>query len=521
VFDLAIRNGTIVDGKGNRAFKSDIYVLDGCVAKVAKGESLPARENIDACGLVVSPGFIDSHCHDDFVFATDPYNMPKLYQGVTTVVVGHCGMGAAVAPDNAGELYEYEAGVLGRVPANPPTTLQGYLSFVERSAPAMNVGVLVGHIPLRVAMTGFEGRALAGPEIVRLEESAWRALEQGALGISTGLMYQPIYYADTAELVALGRVAAKSNTILTFHMRDYTTNLMRALEEVCDVAKVSGAKVHVSHLRAGGRSNRGKPAKAIEFIEAERRDGIDVGFDDYPYTAGASLLSQVLPQWLIEGGINKALDRLRDHSLRSKARDELNEPGSILNEAGPESIFVLGVLTKGNKRYEGMTIADISVNLKLDPAETMLRLYEKEQGHISVAADWFDQTDVDTVTEHPLSAIISDGIHTEGKPHPRLFGAFPKFLKDHAIDGPLSLEEAVRKITSAPALRLGLRKVGVIEEGYQADLTIFDPKRLRDTATYSNPTSRAEGVSHVLVNGRVVLKDGKVTGARPGRIISR
>ena len=523
MFDLAIRSGTIIDGKGSKPYRADVYVSNGKIACISTSdEKHPAREAIDASEQIISPGFIDSHSHDDFVFGSDPYNTPKLTQGVTTVIVGNCGMGTAVAPQDSACLYEYESGVIGKNPLQPPTAFSHYLTYLQEALPAMNVGILVGHIPLRVAITGFASRPLTLPEIQKLEDLASECIEQGALGLSTGLMYQPIYHAKTQELVALGRVASRSKSILTFHMRDYSANLTKALEEVCHVAQISAAKVQVSHLRAGGKSNRGKPRKAIEFIETAIQDGIDIGFDDYPYTAGASLLSQILPQWLIDGGTGQALERLKDSGIRRQALDELNGLSSsisVLSEAGANNILILGVRTQVNKKFEGMTISDIANRANSDPAEILLRLYEEEEGHISIAADWFAQDDVNAVIEHPLSIVISDGIHTEGKPHPRLFGAFPKFLRNYAINGSLRLEEAIRKITSAPANRYGLGKIGAVETGYQADFVIFDPKSLRDNATYNAPTNLAEGITYVIVNGCIVLKNGQTTRARPGRIL--
>lgn len=507
MFDVAILGGTVVDGSGKPRFGADVYISGDKIALIHGGsEKYPSKAAIDASGLVVSPGFIDMHSHDDLYVASDAFNTPKLSQGVTTVVVGHCGMGTAVAPENSAALYDYQAGVLGAESGAKPESFADYLGFLDGAGSAVNVAPLVGHIPLRVAVAGFEGRLLSGSEMARMEQLAESAMEMGAFGISTGLTYQPVYHANPEELVVLGKVVARHGGLFTFHMRGYGSDLLDSLDEVIEVAKRSGARVHVCHLRTN-RSNRDGIRKAIQRIEAALDDGVDIGFDNYPYTAGASILSQSLPGWLVEGGVERALARLNDRTLRNRAIDEMDER---LTMSGPGNTMILGVRTDSNKRYEGHRLSEIAEDKGTTPGEAALNLYEAEEGRVSIASFVFAEEDVDLVNEHLLSIIISDGIHTEGKPHPRLYGTFPKFIRQCSVEGGLGLEEAIRKITSAPAAKMKLGDRGLLKEDLYADITIFHPEEIEDTATYENPISLARGIRHVLVNGRTIVSSGEI-----------
>jgi N-acyl-D-amino-acid deacylase len=513
VFDTAVLGGVVYDGSGQPGFRADVYLSDGKIALLHRGsEKFQSRKTIDAIGMAVSPGFIDMHSHDDLVLCKDRFNTPKVTQGVTTVTVGNCGMGAAVASRYSDEIYDYQTGVLGPIVTDAPRSFEKYLESVESSKPAVNVVPLVGHIPLRAAVSGFEGRSLSTSEMARMSEITRAILRQGALGISTGLTYQPVYHSSTDELIALGRIASESGALFAFHMRGYGANLLDSLSEVIQVAKESGSRVQVSHLRTS-KTNQGAVREAVRMIEGAIESGVDIGFDNYPYTAGASILSQVLPDWLVEGGVEKALARLSDSALKAKAISEMDR---YVSRNGPDCTLILGVKTEASKRFEGLRLAVVAQEMGVTPGEALLSLYEKEQGRVSIASFSFAQEDVDFVNRHPLSIIISDGIHTEGKPHPRLYGTFPKFIREYALEGDMPLEEALRKITSAPAHRLRLQLRGLIREGYHGDLTIFDPKAIRDTASYENPTCYAEGIKYVLVNGETVVCNGAIvedTGA--------
>ena len=519
-YDLAVFNGTIIDGLGTPGYKGNIFLRDGKVGRIcSKGEQFSSKKCIDAEGLVVSPGFIDMHTHDDFIFHDDPWNMPKLTQGVTSVAVGSCGMGTAVSEVNIDGLYTYQTPVMGQL-FPKVSSVEDYFRFVEDCNPAINVAIQVGHIPLRVAVAGFEGRHTTEIEQQAMAEMAYRALKLGCIGISTGLQYQPVDQSDEKELLTLARVVKEFDGLFSFHMRDLFTGFLEALDEVIALGKNSKARIQVSHLRCYGRSNYGKPIEALARIEKAVTEGVDIGFDNYPYTAGATTIAMVLPKWLVEGGTEKSIARLRDPELDARVEEELRAPDSLVPQAGSDNIIILGVNTPENKQFEGSTLAEFAIAKKSEPIKALLNLYQQEQGQLSVAVNWYSQQDVDAVMEHPEAIVISDSIHTRGKPHPRLYGAFAKFLKEYASKA-LTLEESIRKMTSAPARRMGFADIGVLKPGYKADIAIFDITKIEDIATYAEPRRFSRGIEHVIVNGEVVFSEGATTGSRPGKLLLR
>lgn len=506
MLDLVIKNGRIVDGTGNPWFFGSVGVKDGLITHVGTVD-VDSKEVIDAGGQMVTPGFIDGHSHSDLLVLNDPHFEIKLQQGVTTEVVGNCGLAPApIVKKNGNLLKEYIEPVVGNTKwAWPWETVEEYIGFLAKSALSENVSTYVAHGALRIAVMGFENRPATKQEMQAMKDLLEEGMKAGAIGLSIGLLYSPGRYASKQELAELCRVLPKYNGLLATHIRGEGNNLLPSIMEVIWIAEKSGVSLQVSHLKAAGKRNWGDVIKAIELIEDARARGMDITCDVYPYDAGSTTLTTVLPPWALEGGIPACLERIRDAFTREKIINELKEEqddwDNLVVSTGWQSVFVSAV--SKNKSLEGRSIADISEDLGKDPIDTALDLLLREGGNVSIVYYHMSSSDVEQVVKWDQSLIISDSLGCEtGKPHPRTFGTFPrlfnKYVKEKKI---LSLEQAVRKVTSFPVQRFSLGKRGLIVPGYHADLTVFDFERIADTATYQEPIQHPEGISYVIVNG--------------------
>ncbi len=485
-YDLLIRGGAVIDGTGAPATHADVAVRDGLIAAVGDLHG-PAGRVIEADGLVVTPGFIDVHSHDDAAVIANPGVDFKVMQGVTTDVVGNCGAGLAPA----GEVFQtfLQAGVanvLGPLPDITWHTFGEYMDAVEAARPALNVACLAPHGVIRFETLGLESRRPERHELATMREYALEAMDAGALGLSTGLIYPPGSFAETAELVELAKVAAEAGGIYVSHIRDEGERLLDAVAEAIEIGRQAGLPVQISHHKSAGRENWGRTKDSIRLIEQSRSDGVDVAFDVYPYTAASTILG--------------ALAR------RPEAPDL-------------DAVIVASV--RERHEYEGKTISQIGEMLGLPAAEALSRVLQEERDAVAVFFV-MDESDVRRVMKHELCMIGSDGLPSGGKPHPRLYGTFPRVLGRYARDeGLLTLEEAVHKMTAQPAQRFGLEQRGEVREGWFADLVVIDPRTVADTATYEEPRRFPRGIEYVTVNGEVVVDNCKQTQARPGRVLRR
>ncbi|HEU5140166.1 MAG TPA: D-aminoacylase [Bacillales bacterium] len=506
MLDLVIKNGRIVDGTGNPWFFGSVGVKDGLITHVGSVD-VESKEAVDAKGQIVSPGFIDGHSHSDLLVLKDPCFDIKLQQGVTTEVVGNCGLAPAPFVKKHGDLLkEYIEPVVGNTTwAWPWETVEEYIGFLAKSSLSENVSTYVAHGALRIAVMGFENRPATKKEMQAMKDLLEEGMKAGAIGLSIGLLYSPGRYASKEELADLCSVLPKYNGLLATHIRGEGNNLLPSVKEVIWIAEKSGVSLQVSHLKAAGKRNWGDVMKAIELIEDGRARGMDITCDVYPYDAGSTTLTTVLPPWSLEGGIPTCLERIRDFSTREKIKNELQEEqddwDNLVVSTGWQSIIVSAV--SKNQSYEGRSILDISNELGKHPIDTALDLLLEEDGNVSIVYYHMASSDVEQVIRWDKSLIISDSLGCEtGKPHPRTFGTFPrlfaKYVKEKKI---LSLEQAVRKVTSFPAQRFSLGKRGLIVPGYHADLTVFDFERIADTASYQEPAQHPEGILDVIVNG--------------------
>ncbi|MEX1271304.1 MAG: D-aminoacylase [Acidimicrobiia bacterium] len=525
-FDLLIRGGSVVDGTGAATHRADVGVRGSRIVFVGTSDAgQDSNTIIDASGSVVAPGFVDIHGHSDLAVLSAPMVPSKIRQGVTTEVMGNCGLSAAPLSPEADVATYRVAMATGDV--DPSVTwdwrdVVEYRERVNRGGVSMNVALLAGHLPIRVAVVGYDARPATASELTAMQRIADRALAQGACGLSTGLSLAPMTSATPDELVALGEVAADHDKIFSFHMRDYTDHLLDAVSEVLDVARRTGCRVQVSHLAVIGRNNWGAVSDALAMIDDAVAAGSRVGVDVYPYVAGSGNLTQLLPDWLLEGGRTAQLQRLSDPGARARVLEEVGG-GSRKDTWGDITI------SSGEVPEEvvGKSVAEISKLWNLAPAEVVVRLVESSGVTASMVAFGRSEDDVVAALRHPLTMIGSDGRALDpegpsgqGKPHPRSYGCYPRVLGPYVRDQQvLSLEQAVHKATQKPAEWFGFSDRGVVAPGYVADLVVFDPKTIVDTATFTDPHRFSDGIRSVIVAGETVVMDGNHTGLRPGAFL--
>jgi N-acyl-D-amino-acid deacylase len=515
--DLVLKNGRVVDGTGNPWFIGDVGIKDGLIADIGKVKQ-EGRQTIDVGGLVISPGFIDGHCHSDLMVLDAPESEIKLRQGVTTEVVGNCGMTPApFSSENLELLRSYIEPVLGTTDrAWSWERVAQYMEALHGATPAGNVATYVGHGTLRIAVMGFENRPASSDELDRMKGLLEEALQAGAIGLSLGLMYTPGSYTPREELVELCSVLPGYDGLLAAHIRGEGNSLIPSIEEVIWIAERCGVPLQISHLKAAGRRNWGGVTRAMELVEAARSRGLDVTCDVYPYTAGSTTLTTLLPPWALEGGVSRALGRLKDPVTRMRIREELEHEQSgwdnLVASTGWESVYV-----------EGKNITEIGESRALDPVDCMMELLLEQDGKVAIVFFHMDDDDVEQVMKWDRALIASDSLHDQAeKPHPRLYGTFPHVLATYVREKKLlTLEEAVRKMTSFPARRFRLGRRGLISPGYAADLVVFDPETISDRATYGDPKRFPEGISRVLVNGEATIELGLHRGTRAGTTIAR
>ncbi|MCR8634356.1 N-acyl-D-amino-acid deacylase family protein [Paenibacillus radicis (ex Xue et al. 2023)] len=526
MLDLIIKNGKVVDGTGNPWFYGDVGVANGVIAAVGRLD-VEAHRIIDAQKRVISPGFIDGHCHSDLMILDYPHSEIKLRQGVTTEVIGNCGLAPApFVPSRAELLQTYVQPVLGSTSWKWPwETVGEYMAHLAGSRPSEHVATYVAHGALRIAAMGFENRPATSAELEHMKQLLEEGLKAGAIGFSIGLLYAPGSYTSKEELVELCRVLPKYNGLFSTHIRGEGNNLLPSVKEVIWIAEASGVSLHISHLKAAGKRNWGKALEALELIEDARARGLDVTCDVYPYSAGSTMLTTVLPPWTLEGGIGSTLERFRDPALRQRVKKELGEEqtewDNLVCSTGWEAVIVSSVRHPENAALEGKSIAEISEVRGQHPADCVMDLLLEEDGQVSIVYFHMADNDVEQVVGWEKSLIASDSLHCEtGKPHPRLYGSFPRLFSRYVREKKtLSLEQAVRKVTSFPVQRFKLGKRGLLVPGYAADLAVFDPATIHDRATFQDPRQYPEGISHVIVNGSVTLDDGEHTKAREGTLI--
>jgi N-acyl-D-amino-acid deacylase len=518
-FDVLIANGRIYDGTGNPWFRGDVGIRGDRIAAVDKLDGAAARVRIDAAGKAVSPGFVDAHVHGDLALLTDPYHEPAIRQGVTTYVLGQDGVAMAPAsPATLAYMCRYTAGFSGghdwpTKDAPAWSSMAEYLAALDRRS-AVNAVCLVPNGNVRHEVMGLETRPTTPEELGRMGRLVREAMEQGAVGLSSGLDYIPSRYADTAELTALCREIEPFGGVYVTHMRRYDPDgVGGSMDEVFQIGRDSGAAVHISHFNS-------RADLVLPRLDAARAAGIDATFDLYCYVAGSSILAMVaLPPWAQEGGPEPTLHRLRDPSVRARLYENFRSPRGPL-----ETVRLSFIASPEYRHLEGKTLGEAAGGT--DP--------EKIRDFVCDVLSASDlavgcvmphlrrtQADVDALMRHPAMMPGSDGVFTGGCPHPRGCGCFARYLGHHVRTGTWPLETAVQRLSYHPARRFRLRDRGLLAPGYAADVVVFDPDTIADQSTYDAGKRLAVGVEHVLVNGQLVLHGGKRTTALPGRGLRR
>ena len=530
-FDVIIANGRIVDGTGAPWFRGDLGITGDRITAIGALGEATAGVTVDATNLVVAPGFIDLLGQSEFNVLVDGRAASKILQGVTTEVTGE---GSSIGPVNDRLIADAAPNAKHFGVVQDWRTLGDYFARLDqRSHTTINVATFVGAGGIRNYVIGKDDRAATPAELARMKQLVADAMQQGALGLSTSLQYVPDRFASTDEIVELAKVAARYGGVYFTHQRSESARIVESLDEVFAIAERAGIPAEIWHLKTAYKANFGKMPDVLRRIEAARARGLDVTANQYPYTRASNGLDSCLPLWAREGGFEKTLPRLTDPATRERIKKDMDDATAATWENqwyganGGDGVMLSSVLNRDLAKYEGMTLTQIGKAMGKDPRDAVIDLVIADRGESSVITAIMDEDDVRTALKHPLVGVgtdsgaqAEDGRLSESKSHPRAWGSFPRILGRYVRDEHLlTLEEAIRKMTSKAAARVHLSDRGLLRPGMMADVTVFDAATIRDVSTFDDPKHYATGVRHVFVNGTRVVGDGAITAARPGRAL--
>jgi dihydroorotase/N-acyl-D-amino-acid deacylase len=529
-FDIVILNGHVIDGTGSPWYAADIGIRDGRIAAIGRLAGAPAKQTVDAKGKVVAPGFIDMLGQSEITVLVEPTLPSKIFQGITTELTGE---GGSAAPLNdaivKADKVDYD-----HFKITPDwRTFAQYFARVEKQGLGINMAHLVGATQVRRMVLGDDDKQPAPADLDRMKALVREAMEQGAFGVSTSLQYPPAPYAKTEELIALAAEASKYGGIYATHMRSEAGTVLEALDEAIRIGREAQIPVEVWHVKAAGKRNWGRMKDIVAKIEQARREGVDITADTYAYTAWFNSFSAFIPPWAHDGGDEKLLERLKDPATRERIKKDMLAPDDKGwdNEwqeiPGPEAVLIGAVQNPELKSIQGKTLAAIAAEWKTEPIDTIFDILVKDHAFTYVAVFGMSEPDVALAVAQPWVAFNNDsqgtaptGLLGQEHPHPRAYGTFPRILRKYVReDKLLTLEEAIRKMTSLAAQKLRLADRGVLKAGMWADVVVFDPATITDKSTFAQPNQLADGMDYVLVNGVPVIAGGKATNARPGKVL--
>lgn len=524
MYDIVIKNGRVIDGMNNPWTKLDLAIKDGKIVKLEKDIEERAKQVIDAKGKVVTPGFIDPHVHSDLYCMKPEIHQIKLKQGVTTEVLGQDGISVAPVNDDTRPLWQAQLkGLNGDIGEWNWSSIEEYLEVLRSATLLGNVTYLVPHGNIRTLVMGWEKRAATQDEIAKMCELVEVGMQEGAVGFSSGLVYPPNLFSETEELTEMCKVVAKYDGCFVVHMRNESFSILEAVDEMLHVARESGVRLHISHFKVMGIRNRAYYPQVLEKMEAARAEGIEVTFDQYPYTAGSTVLQAILPPWMHEGGVEKMVERLSDGALREKAKQEIATSKAYENfvyNSGWENVMIASVGSEKNRELEGKSLQEIGQLKGKEPADAAFDLLLEEKGNVTMVAHWGNEEDMVMAMKSPYFTVGSDSIFG-GKPHPRLSGSQPRVLGRYVREQKIiRLERAVHSMTGAVAQLLRLDKRGILQKDYYADIVVFDPETIADTATYEEPLNEPVGIDYVIVNGKVCVANGESDLTGNGQVIT-
>ena len=540
IFDIVIENGKIIDGAGNPWYRADIGIKDGRICKIRRSEKANANKEIDATDLVVCPGFIDPHSHSDVAIFFDNTLPSTIRQGITTSVVGNCGDNLAPVPPKKMEeflrLFAIFAPPGVEIGSLPWNTFSEYLDYMENHGCVANSAHLVGFGTIRVAGgPGFEDRAPTTEELERMKSFVAEAMEAGAFGMSTGLIYTPQLYAKTEEIIELARVVGKHGGLYFSHIRGEGANVVNAVREVIEIIEKSNCiGGHIAHHKISGKPYWGRSKETLRLMEEANARGVSLTCDQYPYNRGMTSLITVLPPWVHLGGFEKLLERLRNPEDRDRIKKDITEGiegwENWIKDGGFECIYIASVKTEKWRNMEGRNLTEITqLKEKADEWQTLFDILIDEKGEVAITIESMGEDDICRIMTGRYTMVGTDawgvaptGVFGYGKPHPRYYGTYPRILGKYVREeGLLTLEDAIRRMTSFPAQRMGILDRGLLREGMWADIVVFDPDKVIDKATFSEPHQFPEGILHVLVNGESVVENERQTEKLPGKTLRR
>ena len=528
-FDLVIRNGHIIDGTGSPWYSADIGIRGGHLAAIGRLENAAARKTIDARGMVVAPGFIDMLGQSELTILVNPHLPSKIYQGITTEITGE---GNSAAPLNDA-IRKTDHATYQHYGITPDwSTFRQYFARLEKQGIGINVADYVGATQVRRMVLGDNNRAPTPAELDRMRALVREGMRDGAVGVSTSLQYAPAPYASTEELIALAAEAGKLGGIYATHMRSEGDGIAAALDEAIRIGREAHIPVEIWHLKASGKKNWGRMPEIVAHIDKARSAGVDISADTYAYPAWFNSFSAFIPPWAHDGGDLKLIERLKDPAIRARIRHDMETPSTAWDNEwlaipGPQAIQVCVVQNPKLLSLQGKTIADIAKMWGKDPMDTIFDLLIQDDAFTNVAVFGMSEPDVALALQQPWVSVDNDsqgtavdGILGREHPHPRAYGTFPRILRKFVREEhKLRLEDAIRKFSALPAQRMRLTDRGVLKKGMWADIVVFDPETIHDNATFEKPNQLSEGMQYVLVNGTLVIDDGKMTNVLPGKVL--